>query len=171
MKKWHGFGFWGMWGAWGSDPAEAGFSKAVEALGVDTYGSPFPDKQATLFVPRINKIPDDEGVFLWGTSLGCNNIALVANLVERRIDGMFGFQASIYGVRGYAVNDNVKFAHLIYSYNPLPLPGLGAYKWPVGTINPASYHRTPHHIPHPGDYDVLDQRKFLREMKNIMENT
>src|SRR6185369_15513062 len=148
---------------------ESGFSKEVEALGVITYGSPYPDNQATLFVPRIDKIPDDEGVFLWGTSLGANNVAVVANMVKRRIDGMFGFQASIYGARGYPVNSNVKFAHLIYSYNPWPLPGLGAYKWPRGTIPDASYHRDPHHLPHPGDYDILDQRKFLREMKNIME--
>lgn len=169
MKKWHGFGFWGMWGAWGSDPAESGFSKSVEELGVITYGSPYPDDQATAFVPRIDRIPEDEGVFLWGTSLGCNNIAVVANAVKRRIDGVFGFQASLYGARGYPINSNVKFAHLIYSYNPWPFPGLGAYKWPRGTIPAESYHLTAHHIPHPGDYNVLDQRMFLREMKNIME--
>lgn len=168
MKKWHGFGFWGMWGRWGSDPAETNFSKSVENLGVIVYGSPYPDDQATAFVPRIDKIPADEGVFLWGTSLGCNNIALVANLVKRRIDGMFGFQASLYGARGHPINANVHWAHLIYSYNPLPFPGLGAYKWPRGTVNPKHYVLTPHHIAHPGDYDLNDQKMFLHEMKEIM---
>jgi hypothetical protein len=165
--KWHGFGFWGMWGRWGSDPAETTFSKRVAELGVITYGSPYPDDQSTLFVPRIDKIPEDEGVFLWGTSLGANDVAVVANLVKRRIDGAFGWQASIYGARGYPLNANVKFAHLIYSYNPIPFPGLGAYKWPPGTMSPASYHLTPHHLPHPGD--GADQDLFLGEMRRIME--
>lgn len=168
MKKWHGFGFSGMWANYGSDPAEVVFSKHVAELGVITYGSPYPDEQATLFVPRINKIPDDEGVFLWGTSLGANNIAVVANLVKRRIDGMFGFQASLYGARGYAINSNVMHAHLIYSYNPWPFPGLGAYCWPRGTVYPKRYVTTAHHLPHPGDGDVNDQNMFLREMKGIM---
>ncbi len=74
-------------------------------------------------------------------------------------------------VRGYRLNNNVKFAHLIYSYNPIPLPGLGAYIWPLGTMNPASYHKTPHHIPHPGDYDLNDQTMFINEMRRIMEHT
>lgn len=168
MNKWHGFGFSGMWANWGTDPAEGTFSERVAKLGVHIYGSPFPDQESTAFVPRINAIPESEGVFLWGTSLGCNNIAVVANLVKRRIDGIFGFQASIYGAKRYPINNNVRFAHLIYSYNPLPLPGLGAYKWPRGTIDAKHYVQTPHHIAHPGDYDVNDQNMFLREMREIM---
>jgi hypothetical protein len=37
-------------------------------------------------------------------------------------------------------------------------------------MNPASYHRTPHHIPHPGDYDVGDQNMFIAEIKRIIAN-
>lgn len=166
--KWHGFGFYGMWGAAGTDVAEHQFSLRVRDLGVDIGGSPYNDQEATAKIAEINHIPDNEGVLLWGTSLGACNIAMIANLVKRRIDGMWGFQASYYGVRGYPINDNVRFAHIIYSYNPIPLPLLGAYTWPKGTIDTARYVKTPHHIAHPGDYDVGDQNTFLAEMKRII---
>lgn len=166
--KWHGFFMFGMGGAV-TDPGESGFSKRVAQLGVDIHGSPYLDTEAENIVLMIDKIPETEGVFVGGTSLGANNTAVVCSRVKRRIDGAFGFQASLGGAQGFAINKNVKFAHLISSNNPIPLPGLGAYVWPTGTINPASYHRTQHDIPHPGDYDKHDQDMFLHEMKRIME--
>lgn len=167
--NWHGFGMYGMGGPM-TDPGEAGFSQRVwHELGVDIHGSPYRDYEAGEIAAIIDKLPVEDGVFVWGTSLGSNNTPVVCSYTKHRIDGAFGFQASIYGARGYPLNDNVKFAHLIYSYNPIPFPGLGAYIWPLGSMNPPSYHRTEHNIPHPGDYDISDQNKFLGEMKNIME--
>jgi hypothetical protein len=166
--NWHGFGMYGMGGA-ATDPGESGFSKRIEKeLGVNIHGSPYLDTEAGNIAAMIDKLPPEDGVFVWGTSLGANNTAVVCSYVKRDIDGAFGFQASLGGAQGYPINKNVKFAHLISSNNPVPLPGLGAYVWPVGTIDPASYHRTQHDIPHPGDYDVNDQNMFIAEMKRIM---
>lgn len=167
---WHGFGMYGMGGPM-TDPGEAGFSQRVaHELGVNIHGSPYRDYEAGEIAAIIDKLPPEDGVFVWGTSLGSNNTPVVCSYTKHRIDGAFGFQASIYGAKGYPLNDNVKFAHLIYSYNPIPLPGLGAYIWPLGSMNAASYHKTEHNIPHPGDYDISDQNVFLGEMKRIMES-
>ncbi len=164
---WHGFGMFGQGGA-STDPAESGFSKRVAELGINIHGSPYNDYDAGRIALLIDTLPAEDGVFVWGTSLGSNNTPVVCGYTKHRIDGAFGFQASLYGFHS-ALTANVQFAHLIYSYNPAPAPGLGAYIWDVGTItNPLSYHKTPHHIPHPGDYDVGDQDMFLSEMKRIM---
>jgi hypothetical protein len=169
--KWHGFGGYGMGGAM-TDPAESVFSKRVAQLGVDIHGSPYLAIETDVenVVLMIDKIPENEGVFVWGTSLWANYTAVVCSRVKRRIDGAFGFQASQGGAKGFPINKNVKFAHLISSNTIIPLPGLGSYVWPVGTIDPASYHRTQHDLPHPGDYDKHDQDMFLAEMKHIMEH-
>lgn len=158
--KWHGFGMYGMGGP-STNPAESGFSRRVAELGVDIHGSPYRDYQAGEIAAIINKIPESEGVFVWGTSLGANNTPLVCGYVHRRIDGAFGFQASLYGYQG-KIPSNVKFAHLISSHSPVPMPGLGAYVWG------GDYHHEWHDIPHPGDYDTGDQDKFLGEMRHIM---
>ena len=168
QMNWHGYGMYGMYGP-ATDPGELTFSRRVAGLGVNIHNSPYRDYQAGEIAFAILKLPAEDGVFVWGTSLGANDVPVVCSYVKRRtIDGAFGFQASLWGAKGYLLNKNVKFAHLIYSYNPLPLPGLGAYKWPLGTMNAASYHKTAHHIPHPGDYDVGDQNMFLKEMQAIM---
>jgi hypothetical protein len=164
--KWHGFGMYGQGGPL-TNPAEAGFSKRVAALGVDVHGSPYRDFEAGQIATIISKIPETEGVFVWGTSLGANNTPMVCRNAERRIDGAFGFQASLYGYHGF-LTSNIRFAHLISSHNPLPLPGLGAYVWLAGSIREISYRQEWHDIPHPGDYDVGDQDKFLADMKRIM---
>lgn len=168
--NWHGFGMYGMGGPI-TDPGEYGFSERVgHELGVNIHGSPYRDYEAGAIAAMINELGEDQGVFVWGTSLGANDTPVVCSYAKRKIQGAFGFQASIYGAKGYRLNDNVLFAHLFYSYNPIPVPGLGAYIWPVGTMPPASFHKTPHHIPHPGDYDIGDQNTFLAEMKRIMES-
>ncbi len=171
MKQWHFFMMRGMWGKWGSDPGAAVFSKLVQQMGINIHASPYEDYDAANIAVLIDKLPAEDGVFIAGTSLGACDVPVVCSYVHRTIDGAFGFQASLYGARGYPLNRNIKFAHLIYSYTLWPFPGLGAYKWPLGTMNAASYHKTPHHIPHPGDYDVGDQDMFMHEMRAIMKNT
>lgn len=163
--KWHGFGMFGMGGP-ATNPAEAGFSHRVAELGVDIHGSPYRDYQAGDIAAIINKIPDTEGVFVWGTSLGANNTPLVCSYVHRRIDGAFGFQASLYGYQG-KIPVNVKFAHLISSRNPAPILGLGLYVWQCSSLS-VDFHHDWHDIPHPGDYDEGDQNIFLGEMCHIM---
>jgi hypothetical protein len=165
---WHGFGMYGMGGS-ATDPSELPFSKRVEALGVNIHKSPYQYYEVQTIAGVIDKLPPEDGLFVWGTSLGANNVPVLTNIIERVVDGAFGFQASIYGATGYKLNRNIKFAHLIWSLNPIPAFGLGAYKWPLGTMNAPSYHLTQHDIAHPGDYDTDDQNKFLAEMTAIMK--
>ncbi len=169
--NWHGFSMYGMGGPM-TDPGEYGFSQRVNhELGVNIHGSPYRDYEAGEIAAMIDKLPPEDGVFVWGTSLGANDTPVVCSYVKRDIQGAFGFQASIYGAKGYRLNSTVKFAHLIYSHNPIPFPGLGAYLWPLGTMDPANYHKTKHNIPHPGDYDHNDQTIFIEEMRHIMAAT
>lgn len=167
--SWHGFGMYGLGGPM-TDPGEYGFSQRVATeLGVNIHGSPYLYSDAGKIAALIQQLPAEDGIFVWGTSLGANNTPVVCSYVKgRQIDGAFGFQASIYGAKGFALNSNIKFAHLIYSYSSIPLPGLGAYIWPLGDMPSASYHRTRHDIPHPGDYDMHDQTVFIEEMRRIM---
>ena len=167
--NWHGFGMYGMFGN-ATDPGEMGFTERVaHELGVDVHDSPYRDYEAGAIAAMIEKLPPEDGVFVWGTSLGCCDVTVVASYTQHRIDGAFGFQASIYGAK-VPLSRNVQFAHLIYSFLPIPFPGLGAYIWKVGTMNPSSYHKTAHHLPHPGDYDLGDQTMFIHEMKRIMDH-
>ncbi len=166
---WHGFGMFGM-GGQVTDPGETNFTQRVKAEipEINIHDSPYTDEQAGQIAVLIAALPAEDGVFVWGTSLGSNNTPVVCSYTHHIIDGAFGFQASVYGAAGYKLNDNIKFAHLISSTNPVPLPGLGAYVWPLGTMPLASYHHEWHNIPHPGDYDLGDQMKFIGEMKRII---
>ncbi len=168
IKEWHFFSSYGM-GGHTTDPGEDYFTARVKQAipGINIHNSPYQDRQAGDIAAIISKLAASAGVFVAGTSLGCNNVPITCGWTKHIIDGAFGFQASLYGAHS-SLTANVKFAHLIYSYNPIPFPGLGAYLWKVGTMSPPSYHMTPHHIPHPGDYDVGDQDMFIREMKRII---
>lgn len=168
MKPVHFFGMYGM-GGYLTDQGEAYFVQRLkkECPEINIHGSPYRDYDCNEIVAIIDELPPDDVKFVQGTSLGANDVPVVCGRTKRTIDGAFGFQASLYGEHS-SLSANVLFAHLIYSYNPIPFPGLGAYIWQVGTMNPASYHRTPHHIPHPGDYDVGDQNMFIREIKRII---
>ncbi len=166
--NWHLFSMYGM-GGHTTDPGEDYFVADVKATipNINCHNSPYNDRQCYDLAAFIDKLPATDGIFVAGTSLGCNNTAITCGATKHIIQGAFGFQASLYGAHS-SLTKNVLFAHLIYSYNPIPFPGLGAYLWKVGTMNPPNYHRTPHHIPHPGDYDVGDRQMFIREMKHII---
>jgi len=163
---WHGFGMYGMFGPV-TDPGEEVFSKRVASLGVNIHNSPYRDYDAGNIAAIIEKLPETDGVFVWGTSLGANNTPVTCSYTKHRIDGAFGVQASTYGFHS-ELTSNVKFAWLTYSYNPIPFPGLGSYVWQTGTIDPSVYHRTLRNLPHPGDSDIPTQDGYLAAMKRIM---
>ncbi len=167
-KPVHFFGGYGQGGAF-TDPGESYFVARLkqELPHINYHGSPYQYYQVNDIAAEIDTLPDEDIVFVQGTSLFANNTPEVCRRTKHRIDGAFGFQASLYGYHS-SLTSNVKFAHLIYSYNPIPWPGLGAYLWQVGSMHPPSYHATPHHIPHPGDYDLNDQAMFIREIKRII---
>lgn len=164
-----GFGVFGMGGR-GTDPDEITFSARVASLGVHIGNSPYMDYQTNEIAAAIDTLPTNAIIFVWGTSLGANDCTVIASRTKRTIHGIFGFQASIYGAK-VPVPSTVLFAHLIYSYNPIPFPGLGAYKWKPGQgFDPVRLHLTPHHLRHPGDWDKGDQEMYLREMQRIKMN-
>jgi hypothetical protein len=169
MTQAHFFGMYGM-GGHTTDPGEDWFTGRVKAEipEVDIHGSPYRDYDAGTIAGLISQLPDGDIVFVQGTSLGANDCPVVGSYTQHKIHGMFGFQASMWGEH-QPVTSNVSFAHLFYSYNPIPLPLLGAYQWTRAVGNTVTnLYLTPKHLPHPGDYDVPSQNIFLAEIKRIL---
>ncbi len=168
----HFFGGYGM-GGHTTDPGEDWFTARVKAEipDINIHESPYRDFEVDRVVTEIDKLPPDDIVFVQGTSLWANNAPLVGRYTKHIINGMFGFQASMFGVH-QPITPNVLFAHLFYSYNPIPFPLLGAYQWRRAVGNTVTgLHVTPKHLPHPGDYDVPSQNIFLAEIKRIIAAT
>jgi hypothetical protein len=167
MGKAYGFGMYGMWGPL-TDPGEAGFSARVrDECGVDMGDSPYRDYQAGTIAAIIDHLPEDATVLVWGTSLGANNCTVVGSYTKRTIHGMWGFQASLFGAK-VPITPNVKFAHLIYSTNPVNF-GLGAYVWIKASGNETTnYYKEDRPLPHPGDYDIASQNMFIAEIKRVI---
>ncbi len=165
----HFFSMYGM-GGHNTDPGEEWFTSRVKAEipEINVHGSPYSDEDVNLIASEIEKLPDTDTVLVCGTSLGANNAPVVGARTKHTIHGMFGFQASEWGYHS-RVTSNVLYAHLFYSFNPIPLPLLGAYQWRRAVGNTVTnLHLTPKHLPHPGDYDVPSQNVFLAEIKRIV---
>ena len=169
MTDVHFFGMYGM-GGHTTDPGEDWFTRRVKAEipVINIHDSPYRDYDAGHIAALIDALPPEDAVFVQGTSLGSNDCPVVGSYTKHKIDGLFGFQASLYGAH-VPIPSNVLFAALFYSYNPIPFPGLGAYQWRLAVGNTVTgLHLMPKHLPHPGDYDVPSQNVFLREMKTII---
>ena len=170
--QWHFYGSYGMM-PFGiqTDPYMAVFCKEIKATipSINIHDSPYRDQLAYVIAAEISLLPPGDGVFVAGTSLGANNCALIAAHTRHIVDGLFGFQASQFGVK-IPLSGNVLFGHLFSSDNPLPLPGLGSYRWDRGGMTGGLILQT-HNIPHPGDYNAVDRATFIREMKNIIAHT
>lgn len=171
---------YGMWGP-ETDPGEATMSQRIKKeLGADIVASPYRDYDVNAIVADILGVPEEIPVILCGTSLGANNVPVVAAYVyqqnpKRIIHGIWGFQASIYGARAGVetyypgITKNVLFAHLTSSDNPIPFPGLGAYRWiKAPNNNVTSLVQDTVNDPHPGDYNVAVQNRYLAEMKRVI---
>ncbi len=150
-----------------TDPGEATFSKRVkEELKVDILSSPYRDYDINTIVTTILSLPRDTKLLLWGSSLGANNCPVVAHKIyPRKIDGMWGFQASIYGAQ-VVIPDNVAFAHEVYNSNYIETQGLGAYRWTKASKTTNLYLTDRHDI-HPGETQAA-QDMFLAEMKRVI---
>jgi len=172
QMQWHFYGVYGMM-PFGiqTDPYMGVFCKEVKRAipNIDVHQSPYRDFEAYHLAAEIGTLPPVDGIFVAGTSLGANNCTLIASQTRHIVDGLFGFQASNYGVK-VPLTPNVKFAHLFSSDNPLPLPGLGGYRWERGGMTGGLILQT-HNIPHPGDYNHTDRAAFIREMQNIIAHT
>ena len=159
-----GFGMFGL-GAEFTDPAAIEFAHRVrDERGVDIVGSPYRYYQTDEIVARINCAPADATILLWGTSLGANNVTVVASQTSRLIVGAFGFQASQWGAKT-AIPSNVQFLHFVFN----PFVTLGSYKPQLaegnGTTAPLWTERW---VNHPGDQDKLTQDMFLDQMARLL---
>jgi hypothetical protein len=164
--KAYGFGMYGMWGPV-TDPGEAEFCQKVAALGVDIGASPYRDYDVNTIVAAINVLPSGVCVLVWGSSLGANNSPVVGSYTNRTIDGMWGFQASLYGAQ-VPITSNVKFAHEVYNPNLLETGGLGAYQWQVAAGNRrTNLYTSVRYDLHPGETESA-QAMFLAEMKRVI---
>lgn len=164
-----------MFGMWGpvTDPGETQFSQRVaNELGAAIGQSPYRDYDVNTIVAAILALPVTTIKLLWGTSLGCNNVPVVADYVYRQnpkviIHGAWGFQASLYGAQ-VGFPPNVLFAHEAYSDNPFNF-GLGAYQWTrAAGNNVTNLYLTYNSDLHPGDGDINVQDTFLAEMKRVI---
>ncbi len=179
----HGFYLYGMWGPITDPGAQVMTQRMGSELGpINMHESPYRDYDVNTIVAEILALPPGDIVLVGGTSLGSNNAPVVGAYIylqnaKRLIHGMWGFQASSYGEEAGntpsypGITANVLFAHLAYSTNPLPLPGLGTYEWQLASGNTTTnYDKFDSGQPHPGDGYVPDQDKFIAEMKRIIAN-
>jgi hypothetical protein len=167
----HFFGMYGM-GGHGLDPGEDWFTQRVKAEipDINIHASPYRDYLVDDIAEEISNLPPEDTVIVQGTSLGANDCPVVSSRTHHTIHGMFGFQASMWGEH-QPIGPNVLFAHLFYSFNPIPLPLMGAYQWrKVAGNTVTNLYLTPKHLVHPGDYDVPSQNIFLAEMRRIIAN-
>jgi len=176
----HGFFIYGMWGPV-TDPGAVTMTQrmAAELPAINMHASPYRDYDVNNIVAEIMGLPLTDKVIVAGTSLGSNNTPVVAAYVylqnkERVINGIWGFQASIWGAQAGSdssypgITPNVLFADLAYSTNPINA-GLGAYVWKEAPGNTTTnlYSFDTFDI-HPGDGNVATQDRFLAEMKRVI---
>jgi hypothetical protein len=170
MSNAFGFGMYGMFGQL-ADPANfKGFCDRVAALGVNIMDSPYRDYDTQKIVDQIMQCPADANILVFGASLGANNSPVIGMALNghRKVDGIWGFQASLYGAR-VAITPNVQFAHEAYNPNVIETGGLGALQWTIAPDNKTTkLVITTNSDFHPGDYDVAVQNMFLDDMKQIM---
>ena len=172
---WHLFGGLGMMPFnIDTDPGLPNFMARAKARIPDlVLHGPFRDYQSGQIAAEIDKLPPEDHVFVVGTSLSANDVFIVCGYTKRQIKGAFMFQASSYGPASEAP-PNVEFAHLIYSFCPLPLPFLGTYKPLPGHLIVAdryaagvTYVQTLSNDPHPGDGVLKNQMLFIADMERI----
>lgn len=174
---------WSLEGMWGpvTDPGIFRFTRRVAAEDfVNVDGSPYRDFDVNKVVDLILAKPVGSPILLTGTSLGCNNLPIVAAYLymkdpSRIIHGMWGFQASIWGAKAidgtdyHGIPPNVLFAHLTSSDNPVNA-GLGAYRWvKTADNNVTDLVLDRNWDLHPGDGDVETQNQYLREMREAIK--
>lgn len=162
-----GFGMFGL-GAEFTDPAATTFAHRVrDELGVDIVGSPYRYYMTDEIVGRINCAPSGTKILLWGTSLGGNNVSVVAAQVNKPIAGAFVFQASQFGAQN-TIAPTIEFFH--NAFNPFIM--LGSFKPQLGEGNSVTIPMwTERWVPHPGDQDVITQNMFLDQMTRLIRPT
>lgn len=152
-----------------TDPGLPNFMQRARAMipGLVLHG-PVRDYQTGELAAQRDALPEGDLAFYVGTSLSANDAFIIAGYSKKLWDGVFMFQASDWGPKSIAPS-NVKFAHLVYSYLPIPVPLIGAYiPEPGPLVVGKNYIQTNVNLPHPGDYDLGSQRLFIEDMQRII---
>jgi hypothetical protein len=167
----------GMWGGI-TDPGAREFTNKVKLLDperIDIGNSPYPDYQIPQIAADFSAAPTDAIRMGGGSSLGCNNIAMIGLYVPHlTFHGIWGFQASDYGARAKegttydGIPSNVLFAHEVYNPIWLQTGGLGAYEW----VRSPNNHKTNLYVSkrydfHPGETEQV-QAMFLAEIARVI---
>ena len=155
-------------GAEFTDPAAVEFAHRVrDELGVDIGDSPFRYYQTDEIVSQINCAANaDAQILVWGTSLGANNVTVVASQVTRAVSAAVCFQASQWGAKT-DIPPNVQ--SLLAFFNPFV--SLGSYKPQLAAGNGAtSPFWVERWVDHPGDQDKMSQDIALDFMARILAN-
>lgn len=155
-------------GAEFTDPAAVTFAHRVrDEVGADIQGSPYRYYQTDEIIGRINCAPAGTLILLWGTSLGGNNVTVVAAQVNKPIAGAFVFQASQFGAKT-TIAPSVQFFHAVYN----PFIALGSYKAQLAEGNGTTVPMwTERWVPHPGDQDQVTCDMFIDQMSRLTRPT
>jgi hypothetical protein len=154
------------------DPSggEAVFTRRIAALDINVGNSPYQCTDVQTIVNGIMAAPSDAKIIVGGDSLGANNTPYVCQALigHRKIDYIFGFQPSLYGMHAL-IPANVVEARCIYNPNPLATAGLGAYQWACAEGNTTTkLHIITTSDPHPGDDDIAMQNLILADIQRII---
>ena len=152
-----------------TDPGLPNFMQRAKASipGLVLHG-PYRDYNTGEVAKLADALPAADKVFYVGTSLSANDAFIIAGYAKRKFNGVFMFQASVYGPKSTAPA-NVEFAHLIYSYMPIPVPLIGSYIPNAGPLVVGkNYIQTNINLPHPGDYDLPSQELFIADIKRMV---
>lgn len=163
------YDFFGLGGIF-TDPNQKAFALRVQKEVPASIGpSPYQWNDYDKVAASIKALPANVPVILSGASFGANILPYVAQLVyPRPIRGIWGFQASSWGVR-VPIPDNVMFAHLMTNPNAIMTLGMGSYVWEQAATNKkTNLHVTRNYDLHPGDWDKGMQDVFLAEMQRCV---
>lgn len=163
-----------------TDPGLPNFMQRAKAMipGLVLHG-PYRDYNTGEIAAQADALPPSDIVFVVMTSLSANDAFIITGYAKRKINCLM-FQASAWGPKSSAPA-NVGFAHLIYSYSPIPVPLIGCYIPGPGTMTVVSksgydddypvadrtYVQSNINLPHPGDYDLESQELFISDIKRI----
>jgi hypothetical protein len=161
------------------DPGSTEFTNKVKLLApdrIDIGNSPYRDYQIPQIATDFTNAPANAIRIGGGVSLGCNDIGAVGQYAPSvTIHGIWGFQASDYGLKAHpgttydGIAKNVLFAHEVY--NPLWIQtlGLGHYEWVVAPGSKTNLYISKRYDFHPGETEQA-QEMFLSEIARVIAN-
>lgn len=145
----------------------------IAALGVKADGPHEWDDHKTI-AERIKALPADATVIVGGVSLGANMAPLICSLVApRKVDYLFGIQASTQSPVRTPISANVKVARLFYApwWTALWTWSLGSYVWPLAADNKVTryFPEATSYALHPGDGSEYIHQAVLADVKALIK--